>query len=245
VQRARFVMDTSGPALKRAGLGIYLLKPSLRELTDLTGREIRKERDEKLAARQVIEQGRCEILVLSLGAQGALLATADGCQRFAAIPVEARSTVGAGDSMLAGIVLGLSRGLPLRDAVRFGMAAGAAALLGTGTQLCRRSDVERLYADSEYLGDAGFKSIRENADRAIFVEAITPPTRSPPLNPGLPRPGFLSDLKQTDLRRCAGSAGLSARREGRKPGVRGIRAIPRVAPRRDSLRAPVAGSRVR
>ena len=154
VQRARFVMDTSGPALKRAGLGIYLLKPSLRELTDLTGREIRKERDEELAARQVIEQGRCEILVLSLGAQGALLATADGCQRFAAIPVEARSTVGAGDSMLAGIVLGLSRGLPLRDAVRFGMAAGAAALLGTGTQLCRRSDVERLYADSEYLGDA-------------------------------------------------------------------------------------------
>jgi len=61
-----------------------------------------------------------------------------------AIPVEARSTVGAGDSTLAGIVLGLSRGLPLRDAVRFGMAAGAAALLGSGTQLCRRSDVERL-----------------------------------------------------------------------------------------------------
>ena len=120
----------------------------------MIGREIRNERDEELAARQIIEQGRCEILVLSLGPQGALLATADGCQRFAAIPVEARSTVGAGDSMLAGIVLGLSRGLPLRDAVRFGMAAGAAALLGTGTQLCRRSDVERLYADSEYLGDA-------------------------------------------------------------------------------------------
>jgi fructose-1-phosphate kinase PfkB-like protein len=92
--------------------------------------------------------------VLSLGAQGALLATAEGAERFAAIPVEARSTVGAGDSMLAGIVLGLSRGLPLRDAVRFGMAAGAAALLGSGTQLCRRSDVERLYAGREYLRDA-------------------------------------------------------------------------------------------
>lgn len=64
--------------------------------------------------------------------------TAEGSERFAAIPVEARSTVGAGDSMLAGIVLGLSRGLLLRDAVRFGMATGAAALLGGGTQLCRR-----------------------------------------------------------------------------------------------------------
>jgi len=53
--------------------------------------------------------------------------------------------------MLAGIVLGLSRGLPLHGAVRFGMAAGAAALLGSGTQLCRRSDVERLYAESGIL----------------------------------------------------------------------------------------------
>lgn len=154
LQGTRFFIDTSGPALKQAGLGIYLLKPSLRELVDLTGREIRNERDEELAARQIIEQGRCEILVLSLGAQGALLATAEGAERFAASPVEARSTVGTRDSMLAGIVLGLSRGLPLRDAVRFGTAAGAAALLGSGTQLCRRSDVERLYARREYLRDA-------------------------------------------------------------------------------------------
>ena len=48
--------------------------------------------------------------------------------------------------MLAGIVLGLTRGLVLSEAVRFGMASGAAALLGSGTELCRRSDVERLYA---------------------------------------------------------------------------------------------------
>jgi 6-phosphofructokinase 2 len=144
LQGARFVIDTSGPALRQAGLGIYLLKPSLRELSDLTAQEIRTERDEEYAAQQIIAQGRCEIVVLSLGAQGALLATAAGYERFVAIPVEARSTVGAGDSTLAGIVLGLSRGLPLRDAVRFGMAAGAAALLGSGTQLCRRSDVERL-----------------------------------------------------------------------------------------------------
>ena len=150
----RFVLDTSGAALKQAGLGIYLLKSSLRELADLTGREIRTERDEELAARQVVEQGRCEIVVLSLGAQGALLTTAEGSERFAAIPVEARSTIGAGDSMLAGIVLSLSRGLPLSDAVRFGMAAGAAALLGSGTQLCRRGDVERLYADGEILRTA-------------------------------------------------------------------------------------------
>ncbi len=141
----RLILDTSGPALKQAGGGIYLLKPSLRELEDLTGREIRSQRQQEQAARQLIEQGRCEIVVVSLGPNGALLVSGDGSERFGAIPVEAKSSVGAGDSMLAGIVLGLSRGLPLHEAVRFGMAAGAAALLGSGTELCRRADVDRLY----------------------------------------------------------------------------------------------------
>jgi 6-phosphofructokinase 2 len=150
----RFVLDTSGGALKQAGLGIYLLKPSLRELAALTARQIRTEREEENAVQQIIEQGRVEIVVLSLGARGALLATAEGCERFTAIPVEARSTVGAGDSMLAGVVLGLSRGFPLHDAVRFGMATGAAALFGSGTRLCRRSDVDRLYAAAENLRPA-------------------------------------------------------------------------------------------
>jgi 6-phosphofructokinase 2 len=144
---SRLILDTSGAALKQAGLGAYLLKPSLRELAYLTGREISGERDEEAAARQVIAENRAEIVVLSLGARGALLVNRQESERFPAIPVQERSTVGAGDSMLAGIVLGLTRGLSLHEAVRFGMAAGTAALLGSGTQLCRRADVERLYAE--------------------------------------------------------------------------------------------------
>jgi 6-phosphofructokinase 2 len=143
----RLILDTSGAALKQAGGGIYLLKPSLSELASLTGREIRTRRDQERAARELVEDRRSEIVVVSLGAEGALLVTAEKTKRFAAIPVQARSTVGAGDSMLAGIVLGLSRGLPLRESVQFGMAAGAAALLGSGTELCRREDVEHLLAE--------------------------------------------------------------------------------------------------
>jgi 6-phosphofructokinase 2 len=138
------VLDTSGAALEQAGRGLYLLKPSLRELEQLTGHQIRSERAEEAAAREVIAQGRAEIVVLSLGARGALLVARDEVARLAAIPVAARGTVGAGDSMLAGILLALVRRLPLREAVRFGMAAGAAALLGSGTQLCQIADVERL-----------------------------------------------------------------------------------------------------
>jgi 6-phosphofructokinase 2 len=145
-QAKRFVLDTSGVALKQAGGGIYLLKPNLRELEDLSGRQIHGECEEEQAAQEVIAQGRCEVVVVSLGSRGALLASAKGCERFPAIPVQPNSTVGAGDSMLAGIVLELCRGSSLREAVRFGMAAGAAALLGSGTQLCRLEEVERLYA---------------------------------------------------------------------------------------------------
>jgi len=123
----RFVLDTSGAALKQSGRGI------------------RNERDEEEAARELIAEGRSEIVVVSLGARGALVATGGESARLPAIATQAKSTVGAGDSLLAGIVLGLCRGLALRDAVRFGIAAGTAALLGPGTQLCRRDDVERMY----------------------------------------------------------------------------------------------------
>ncbi len=141
----RLVLDTSGAALQQAGHGVYLLKPSLRELESLTGRQVSGAREEMAAARQVVDEGRSEIVVVSLGADGALLVTPEQAERFPALAVPAKGTVGAGDSMLAGIVLALTRGLPIRDAVQLGIAAGAAALLGSGTQLCRREDVERLY----------------------------------------------------------------------------------------------------
>jgi hypothetical protein len=112
-----FTLDTSGPALTAAGRGVHLLKPSLRELEHLVGQQISDEQGEEQAVHEVIAQGRAEIVVLSLGARGALVATAQGSERVAAMPVEAKSTVGAGDSMPAGIVLGLCRDLALGDRI--------------------------------------------------------------------------------------------------------------------------------
>lgn len=144
---ARLVVDTTGPALEQAArCGIYLLKPSLRELELLTGRTIAGPQEETRAARELIARGLGEVIVLSLSERGALLVTADMEERFAALNVPICSTVGAGDSMVAAIVLGLFRGLVLRNAVRFGLAAGAAALMRPGTELAHRADVERLYA---------------------------------------------------------------------------------------------------
>jgi 6-phosphofructokinase 2 len=141
----RFVLDTSGPALSGAGKGAFLIKASQRELEELSGTKIATEAEQEKAARKIVERGCTEILVVSLGAEGALLVSRDELRRFPAIPVPALSSIGAGDTMLAGIVLSLSRGWTLTDAVGFGMAAGAAALLRPGTELCRREDAERLY----------------------------------------------------------------------------------------------------
>lgn len=142
---ARFVLDTSGEALRETRTGVYLLKPSLRELREWVGQELATEAEQIAAARSLIAQGVGEIMVVSLGAKGALLVTAGEAVRLDPIAVPVRSAVGAGDSMVGAIVFGLTRGFSLREAVRLGMAAGAATLMTPGTELCRRDDVERLY----------------------------------------------------------------------------------------------------
>ncbi|WP_109806361.1 1-phosphofructokinase family hexose kinase [Sphingosinithalassobacter portus] len=144
---ARLILDTSGPALAAAkGCGAWLIKPSQREIEDLLGRELPDEAAQTDAARALIEQGFAEIVALSLGEAGALLVTADTSRHFRAPQVKAASAVGAGDSMVAAITLAMARGLPLEEAFRHGMAAGAAALLTPATELAHRDDVERLLA---------------------------------------------------------------------------------------------------
>lgn len=150
---ARLVLDTSGEALRHMRSGVYLLKPSVRELRECVGRELRSEDDQLAAARELIRAGISEVVVISLGAHGALAVTADWEEHFPAIDVPVLSGVGAGDSMVAAITMGLSRGWPLGDAVRLGIAASAAMLMTPGTQPCRRQDVERLYSDHDRLGD--------------------------------------------------------------------------------------------
>jgi 6-phosphofructokinase 2 len=142
----RVVVDTSGAALRQAVQGhVFLVKPNVRELGELVDAELTSEQQQLAAARDLIRQGRCEVVVLSLGAGGALLITADNGEHIRTPTVPIRSKVGAGDSMVAGIVLGLSRDLTLSDAVRYGVAAGAAAVMTPGTELCRREDTERLF----------------------------------------------------------------------------------------------------
>jgi 6-phosphofructokinase 2 len=143
----KLVLDTSGDALKEAAdEGIYLLKPNLKELSDLVGHELNDIRQQEEAAMEVVKTQKIELLAVSLGASGAMLASADGgIVHVAAPPVIKKSTVGAGDSMVAGIVLSLSRGLGLTESLKYGIACGTAATMNAGTELCKKEDVENLY----------------------------------------------------------------------------------------------------
>lgn len=143
---ARVVVDTSGEALRQLSIaGVFLLKPNVSELQDLVGEELKDEQKQEEAARRVIDEGCSSVIVLSLGSGGALVITAEGSEHVRTPTVPIRSKVGAGDSMVGGLVLGLARDLELIDAVRFGVAAGAAAVMTEGTELCRREDTERIY----------------------------------------------------------------------------------------------------
>ncbi|MCV7075493.1 1-phosphofructokinase family hexose kinase [Mycobacterium szulgai] len=142
---AVLILDTSGGGLRHISSGVFLLKASLRELRECVGRELLTETDQLAAAQELIEGGRAQVVVVSLGAGGALLATRDGGQRFAAVSMPSGSGVGAGDAMVAAITMGLSRRWSLVESVRLGIAAGAAMLVTPGTAACNRADVEDLF----------------------------------------------------------------------------------------------------
>jgi 6-phosphofructokinase 2 len=143
---ARLIVDTSGQALQHAvDQGVFLLKPNLNELSTLLNKKELKKDEIVKDARQLISKGSVEILVISLGAEGALLVTATECEKFTPPVVESKSTVGAGDSMLAGIVYSLAKGKGVKEAVRYGVACGTAATMNPGTDLCRLQDAEALF----------------------------------------------------------------------------------------------------
>ena len=144
-----FLLDTSGAGLRNVTAGVFLLKPSLRELRECVERELTTEAEQIGAARELIDRGAAECVLVSLGAHGALLVTRDRAQRFAPVSVPPGSGVGAGDAMVAGVAVGLTRGWPLTEAVRLGVAAGAATLLTPGTAPCTREDTEKLFARTE------------------------------------------------------------------------------------------------
>ncbi|AKH43142.1 6-phosphofructokinase 2 [Altererythrobacter atlanticus] len=144
----RMVLDSSGDAL-RAGLSagnVYLVKPSESELAGLVGRDLDTVEEIESAALQVVESGQAEMVAVTLGANGAMLVSNTGSLFLPSLKVEVKSATGAGDSFLAAMLYRLAVGDDPPDAFRYGMAAGAAAAITAGTDLCFPEDIERFHA---------------------------------------------------------------------------------------------------
>jgi 6-phosphofructokinase 2 len=144
---ARLLVDTWGGPLRAAlERGIFLAKPNLREMEEATGGLLSDPAAQEEACRELVARGRCQVLVLTLGEGGSLLTTAEGQRRTPPLDVPVESTVGAGDSFVAGMVLALAQGRPVEEAYLYGVAAGSAAVMTPGTELCRKEDADHLFA---------------------------------------------------------------------------------------------------
>ena len=142
---AKVVVDTSGPPLKAAlKEGVYLIKPNLREFQELTGTRSADDVELVEAGRSLIDQGLVEFIALTLGPHGALFIARDQALRADGLPIKPASVVGAGDSFVGAMVWSLAHDNGLDAALRYGVAAGSAALLNPGTELCQSEDVRRL-----------------------------------------------------------------------------------------------------
>ncbi len=142
---AQCVIDTSGAALKAAlAEGVALIKPNLVELSDLVGAPLDNDHARIAACRELTTGGQTRAVALTLGEHGALLVTADRVLRSQPLAIEAVSTVGAGDSFVGGLVAALASGKSYLEAFRVAVAAGSAAVLSPGTELCQTDDVQRL-----------------------------------------------------------------------------------------------------
>jgi len=148
---ASFVLDSAGTALAGAlGPGVSLIKPNLRELGDLVGENVSNESEQIKACQALVREGKTVAVALTLGADGALLVSEEGVWRARPPKVATESAVGAGDSFTAGMVWGMATGWSLEKAFSLGIAAGAAAALTPGTELCHADDVWR-FADQIQL----------------------------------------------------------------------------------------------
>ena len=137
------IVDTSGEALRYAlAARPLLVKPNLEETEEILDCKLDDDASVFAAACELRRMG-AENVVISQGAQGAIGVGSDGAWKAFAPQVTARSTVGAGDSMVAGLAIAFNEHLGLREGLQLGTAAGVATVITPGTHLGRAEDVTR------------------------------------------------------------------------------------------------------
>lgn len=141
---ADLVLDAPGDVLRTLEYStVTWITPNQNEFEDLLGHPVNDDRLEKEWP-SFLEDSGFQNILLTLGANGALYAGAEGVERIPAPEVEKLSSVGAGDSTVAGLIMGLSCGEDHLASSRMAVAAGAAAVMTPGTKLLKKQDFHAL-----------------------------------------------------------------------------------------------------
>ena len=145
--RTKVILDVPGiedlkPAYEE---GVFLVKPAADELNAMAGKELTDDQAQVDFARQLVDECGIQVVLLSLGEAGVCVVTAQDEICIRPPDVDVVSTVGAGDTLVAGTVLALSRGLSLTDSVRYGVAASASTVKADGSGLCNREETDAFF----------------------------------------------------------------------------------------------------
>lgn len=122
----------------------YLVKPNVHELEKLLNRVLTQEKEIIACGRELVDRGIAKVLI-SMGGAGSILVTESACYKVSPIKVSVKSTVGAGDSMVAGFVHGLSQGMQDPDALRLSVACATAAVMIEGSETFTLETVENVF----------------------------------------------------------------------------------------------------
>ncbi len=142
----KIVIDTSGPALTEAlKEPVFLVKPNQRELAQLAGKEFLSSTEQEAFALDMVKSGKAQYVVVSLGARGAFMASKEGVVYQSTPSVSVKSTIGAGDSMVAGLIYGIKNNFSVKDILKWGVACGVATTMNEGTNLASKSHVDSVF----------------------------------------------------------------------------------------------------
>ena len=158
-KKIKVVIDTSGPALlKSLKEKVFLLKPNQKELAHLAGKDYLSRTEQEDYALKMIQSKKAEYIIVSLGAGGAFLASKEGVFYQANPSISPKSTIGAGDSMVAGLIYALTKHFSLPEILKWGVACGAATTMRTGTALADKTDITKVLQMIDHASDE-FNSI--------------------------------------------------------------------------------------
>ncbi|WP_405604251.1 1-phosphofructokinase family hexose kinase [Polaribacter sp. Asnod1-A03] len=145
VKGVKVIVDTSGPVFNEVLKNeLYLIKPNQKELARLAGKETQTKEEQEAFALKMVTDKIAEYVVVSLGKDGAFIAHKNGVDYVAAPIISVKSTIGAGDSMVAGLIYGTVKNKNPKEMLRWGVACGVSATLSEGSDLAHKENIDKV-----------------------------------------------------------------------------------------------------